>query len=40
MRVHVESAPFRYAGQPHKVTVSLGVTAYPFPIGAIENPVE
>lgn len=37
MRVHVEASPFRYQGQAHRVTVSLGVTAYPFPTGAVEN---
>jgi diguanylate cyclase (GGDEF)-like protein len=37
MRAHVEATPFRYGGQEHRVTVSIGVTAYPQPIGAIEN---
>jgi len=37
MRAQIEATPFRYAMGDHRVTVSLGVTSFPDPIGAIQN---
>ncbi len=37
MRVEVANAPYRYGGQEHRLTISLGVSAFPFPIAAVEN---
>jgi diguanylate cyclase (GGDEF)-like protein len=37
MRAQVESSPFPYAGQRHPLTISVGVSAYPFPTPAVEN---
>jgi diguanylate cyclase (GGDEF)-like protein len=37
MRTEVGNTPFRIGGQEHRVTISLGVSAFPFPIAAVEN---
>ena len=36
-RVQIEASPFRYGQEQRRITVSLGVTAFPDPIGAIQN---
>ncbi len=37
LRANLEGQPFRYDGQEHTVTISLGVASYPNPIRAVEN---
>jgi diguanylate cyclase (GGDEF)-like protein len=37
LRASVAGSPFRYGGQQHTITVSVGVASYPQPIRAIEN---
>jgi len=37
MRAQIEATPFRSPMGPQRITVSIGVTAFPDPIGALQN---